>query len=218
MSELNVDTINEQTAANGVTIDGVLIRDGLVDGVDVSTLSVDTDTNDFVLLGTTDSTSGGHATITYSDLLDKTVYNSFQLVIHGLRPTVSNAELYVQMLDSSDTVITGTYTMGYNYTQVNGTNHSAGSTRSDTNYWRYFAIAGNNGDTQNYIFDIFPEDDIFHNNHMHFICTNTSGGNTYSYRGLALTPGSTTAWKGIKLSMSSGNLDITQVSLYGKKH
>ena len=27
MSELNVDTINEQTAANGVTIDGVLIKD-----------------------------------------------------------------------------------------------------------------------------------------------------------------------------------------------
>tara|TARA_B100001939_G_scaffold309580_1_gene290962 strand:+ start:243 stop:836 length:594 start_codon:yes stop_codon:yes gene_type:complete len=36
MSELNVDTINEQTAANGVTIDGVLIKDGQVDGVDVS--------------------------------------------------------------------------------------------------------------------------------------------------------------------------------------
>jgi hypothetical protein len=28
MSELNVDTINEQTAGNGVTIDGVLIKDG----------------------------------------------------------------------------------------------------------------------------------------------------------------------------------------------
>ena len=36
MSELNVDTINEQTASNGVTIDGVLIKDGEVDGVDVS--------------------------------------------------------------------------------------------------------------------------------------------------------------------------------------
>jgi len=30
MSELNVDTINEQTAANGVTIDGVLIKDGSI--------------------------------------------------------------------------------------------------------------------------------------------------------------------------------------------
>ena len=39
MSELNVDTINEQTAANGVTIDSVSIKDGQVDGVDVSALN-----------------------------------------------------------------------------------------------------------------------------------------------------------------------------------
>ena len=35
-SEIKVDTISENTAANGVTIDGVLIKDGEVDGVDVS--------------------------------------------------------------------------------------------------------------------------------------------------------------------------------------
>lgn len=37
-SEIRVNTVNEQTSANGVTIDGVLIKDGLVDGKDVSTL------------------------------------------------------------------------------------------------------------------------------------------------------------------------------------
>ena len=31
-SEIKVDTINERTSANGVTIDGVLIKDGAVDG------------------------------------------------------------------------------------------------------------------------------------------------------------------------------------------
>lgn len=35
---LQTNTISERTAASGVTIDGVLIKDGLVDGVDVSTL------------------------------------------------------------------------------------------------------------------------------------------------------------------------------------
>ena len=35
-SEIKVDTISENTSANGVTIDGVLIKDGQVDGVDVS--------------------------------------------------------------------------------------------------------------------------------------------------------------------------------------
>ena len=39
MSSLNVNTINEYTSANGVTIDGVLIKDGNVDGVDVSAIT-----------------------------------------------------------------------------------------------------------------------------------------------------------------------------------
>jgi hypothetical protein len=38
-SEIKVDTISENTSANGITIDGVNIKDGLVDGVDVSALS-----------------------------------------------------------------------------------------------------------------------------------------------------------------------------------
>lgn len=223
MSELNVDTINEQTAANGVTIDSVLIKDGQVDGVDVSALnttvsSLSADTNDFDLLATTDGTSGGHATITYSNLLDKTVYNSFQLVIHGFRATSGGAHIRVAMLDSSDNVITGTYTMGYRYTQVNGSNHSNGATRSSSDYWYLFGQTGNNGDTHNCIMNIFPEDDIYHNNQIDFIFTNTSGGNTYHYSGMMLAPGSATAFKGIKLYASAGNLDITQVSLYGRKH
>ena len=32
MSEIQVNTINEYTSANGVTIDGVLIKDGVVAG------------------------------------------------------------------------------------------------------------------------------------------------------------------------------------------
>ena len=42
ITSINVDTINEHTAATGVTIDGVLIKDGLVDGIDVSSLSAST--------------------------------------------------------------------------------------------------------------------------------------------------------------------------------
>jgi peptidoglycan/xylan/chitin deacetylase (PgdA/CDA1 family) len=39
-----VNAINERTTDTGVTVDGVLIKDGLVDGVDVSTLPTDTST------------------------------------------------------------------------------------------------------------------------------------------------------------------------------
>ena len=36
MSTVQVDTINESTTGSGVTVDGVLIKDGNVDGIDVS--------------------------------------------------------------------------------------------------------------------------------------------------------------------------------------
>jgi hypothetical protein len=39
MSEIQVNTINEYTGASGVTIDSVLIKDGEVDGVDVSAIT-----------------------------------------------------------------------------------------------------------------------------------------------------------------------------------
>ena len=38
-SEIKVDTISEKTSAAGVTIDGVLLKDGNVDGVDVSAIT-----------------------------------------------------------------------------------------------------------------------------------------------------------------------------------
>ena len=36
MSTVQVDTINESTTGSGVTVDGVLIKDNNVDGIDVS--------------------------------------------------------------------------------------------------------------------------------------------------------------------------------------
>jgi len=38
---LSVDTVNEKTLDNGVAIDGVILKDGLVDGVDVVQLETD---------------------------------------------------------------------------------------------------------------------------------------------------------------------------------
>jgi len=40
---LTTDTINEETSGAGVTIDSVLLKDGLVDGVDVSALKTHVD-------------------------------------------------------------------------------------------------------------------------------------------------------------------------------
>ena len=58
---IKIDTIAEKTSAAGVTIDGVNIKDGLVDGVDVSTLSADT--NGLVLINKTTVSSQNYPTV-----------------------------------------------------------------------------------------------------------------------------------------------------------
>ena len=82
MSELNVDTINEQTSANGVTIDGVLIKDGTVDGVDVSTLSVDTDTNGLVLISSTNASTA--TDITFDNVFTST-YQNYKMILNNFK-------------------------------------------------------------------------------------------------------------------------------------
>ncbi len=82
MSELNVDTINEQTSANGVTIDGVLIKDGQVDGVDVSTLSVDTDTNGLVLISSTNASTA--TDITFDNVFTST-YQNYKMILNNFK-------------------------------------------------------------------------------------------------------------------------------------
>jgi hypothetical protein len=60
-SEIKVDTISEKTSAAGVTIDGVLLKDGEVDGVDVSAITQGITTYDCYEL-TADITSDGDIT------------------------------------------------------------------------------------------------------------------------------------------------------------
>jgi len=62
-SEIKVDTISEKTSANGVTIDGVLIKDGNVDGVDVSGITQGITEADQWRI-TADYTMGGMADMT----------------------------------------------------------------------------------------------------------------------------------------------------------
>ena len=61
MSTVQVDTINESTTGSGVTVDGVLIKDGQVDGVDVSAITEGIKTYDCYEL-TSNITSDGDVT------------------------------------------------------------------------------------------------------------------------------------------------------------
>jgi len=67
-SELKVDTISEKTTASGVTIDGVLIKDGEVDGVDVSAITQGITMSDTWVLTATFSGTNGDITSNLSQI------------------------------------------------------------------------------------------------------------------------------------------------------
>ena len=145
MSELNVDTINEQTAANGVTIDGVklkdnvvltdtisestsaagvtidgvLIKDGEVDGVDVSNTGL------ILLSSNTLSSSSG---ISVDNIFTST-YTNYKVIIswNASHTGTSSCKILLRAGGSDDT--NSKYTSGVRTFRINSDNEF--ETRND---------------------------------------------------------------------------------------
>ena len=150
MSELNVDTINEQTAANGVTIDGVLIKDseiasssitGLTDGVDFSvqqfrvtadqtTTGSDTDVGNWAV---PDSTLQGNFGSNVSESsgifsFSKTGFYKVEIVGLGQSGTDGSAHHNIYIVASTDNFVTtptGVDFIARGITQAGGSGDSA---------------------------------------------------------------------------------------------
>ena len=87
MSELNVDTINEQTAANGVTIDGVLIKDNEIASSYISGLTQGiTEYDQWELVNSTSPNTNGDLSGTWSrfDQLGATYIGTGMSVSSGI--------------------------------------------------------------------------------------------------------------------------------------
>ena len=87
MSELNVDTINEQTAANGVTIDGVLIKDNEIASSYISGLTQGiTEYDQWQLVNSTSPNTNGDLSGTWSrfDQLGATYIGTGMSVSSGI--------------------------------------------------------------------------------------------------------------------------------------
>lgn len=136
MSTVQVDTINESTTDSGVTVDGVLIKDGQVDGVDVSTLSVDT--NGLVLLQT--GTASNSSELLFDDFVDLSTYASYFISVSRIKSQNDNVELRFAFRQggSSGSDLTGTYAQGgvYYYGDTTTSGNIFGNS-SNTDYHVY---------------------------------------------------------------------------------
>jgi hypothetical protein len=138
MSELNVDTINEQTAANGVTIDGVLIKDGEVDGKDVSSLV----SGGLVLLSSnTVSSSSG----TSVDSIFTSTYTNYKVIINIRGSHTGVQYTYLNLRTGSSDNTSSLYSSGTRTFRISSDNEYEQRTDAGTQ-WKLNGWLGSSAD------------------------------------------------------------------------
>ena len=127
-SEIKVDTISEKTTASGVTIDSVLLKDGLVDGVDVSAIV----SGSLVKLAEAENVSAA-TDITLDGFVNNTLYNSYQIIWNNLTSGNNGVNMRISFRNSSAD-ITGTYRRAYWYAAMDVATSGFVTNQNNTNY------------------------------------------------------------------------------------
>jgi len=217
MSELNVNTITEYTTNNGVTIDSVLLKDGLVDGVDVSAII----SGKLVKLAT--ATASSSTELLFDNFVDLSTYPSYYLVFRQIKASSDNTELRFKFRTggASGSDLTGLYPQGGVYWHGDTTGGAIFENAGTTDYSTMENAMGN-ADAEAIIADgyLYPATGT----------ASTSNVNIFNYkihkqmyndtvRTIERTTfhESTTTVTGIKFYMLAGNIASGTIDIYGVK-
>ena len=219
-SEIKVDTISENTSANGVTIDGVLIKDGQVDGVDVSTLSLDTNG----LVKVASATASASSELVLDNFVDNSLYSNYKVVFRNISAATNNVNMLgvfrsggASGADMTGTYRRSTYRIGLN-TASDNTNYS---NISSTNYMAWaFALRNTSGPSMlSAVYDFFPATGTEGQTYFigeFCIVSATNSGDMYMWQTNGLLY-SSSACTGIRFYLGSGNITSGEVIVYGMK-
>ena len=217
MSTVQVDAINESTTNAGVTVDGVLIKDGLVDGVDVSTLSVDT--NGLVKL--TSATASNSSELVFDNFVDTSLYSYYEIRCLNIVGATNSKTFRITFRQggASGSDLNGTYLgmqwASYGNTAVSGfdSNFSQTNMGDVTNALPNSAGAG----THSSIVHYFPSDGTHGGTSYWAQIIGKDVNNNSQARIRARHLDSLTAATGARFHMESGNITSGEVIIYGVK-
>jgi len=203
-SEIKVDTISEKTSASGVTIDGVLIKDGEVDGVDVSAIV----SSDLVLLSS--STVSSATDITFDNVFSAD-YDNY--IIEGyIQPATASQDITIRFRDGSGDVSTSSY--AYKYIYALDSNSTAINNGVQGGSQAQMKLIYQLGSSRPTFFKIFLQEP-FNTQYTQLTSTGSVEGH------LLLTGGAfetTDSFTGVKFYMSSGNITSGKLAIYGYKN
>lgn len=214
MSEIQVNTINEYTGANGVTIDGVLLKDGNVDGVDVSAIT----SGSLVKLAT--ATASSSADITFDNFVDNSLYSLYKIYTHHILPATDNTNFWAKFRSggASGSDMTGTYYRAGTAMVADTSGSTVFGNQSSSNFASIVPNNGSNADESLIVELTYRVSDG--TNGITSIKADTAFQNTDdNVKNQVVTHllESTTAATGIKFQMESGNIASGSITIYGVK-
>ena len=204
MSEIQVNTINEYTGANGVTIDGALIKDGLVASSAGGSL-----------VKLAEYTFNNDADKDF-DVLDSSEYFGYKLVLKDFVPATDNSSPRLGFRNNGSDVLTSVTTERAAYTML--TNSSASLAGSASNPSGYFELSFNTGNASgemaHSIAELYP-----HDTQKTWVARSIrtgNDGNEYIVNIIAMAKDDTTV-DGVRVYASSGNVTSGTIAIWGYK-
>ena len=209
MSEIQVNTINEYTGASGVTIDGVLLKDGAIPS-----------TAGGGLVKLTSATASSSADLTFDNFVDSSTYSSYRIDFENIKAATDNVVFRATFRQggASGSDISGTYIHSEIYGSLYNTTEGITTNQQNTNFIEVMNSQGNaTGEENSGFIDFFPAYDTKGKSYIRVNVVKTNADTNGFASILAGGIFDTTTCTGIKFFMSSGNIASGTITIYGVK-
>jgi len=202
MSEIQVNTINEYTGANGVTIDGVLVKDSVAHSGLVKLAS---------------ATASGSSDLTFDNFVDHSTYAYYKIVYNNFKAETNNKEFrfIFRTGGESGSDLTGSYRRYNIYADVASSSVS-GFTSAETDHTTLHVLGNSTREEYTAHTDFFPANGTNGFTYAKSLGTYGAGGTIYATETTNLIDVAT-AVTGIKFIMESGNITSGSITIYGVK-
>lgn len=215
MSTVQVDTINESTTGSGVTVDGVLIKDNNVDGIDVSKTGL-------IHLNTTTVASGSAVSTFSVESVFSASYTNYKVITNLYGTATTDQRCYMQFLYNTSSTATTTYSYSMVYQRLSTSGHAQETNQGTTGaYWGYvrprYDVDNSNGGTNHttaHILDPFGTATYTSYNFQSLFTRSAASYSGWGYTGAGVLLDTGTSFDGLKFYAASGNIYGT-IKVYG---
>jgi len=210
MSSLNVNTINEYTGANGVTIDGVLLKDNEMGSTYLDAGLVKLAQYDF-------ATDGAASNYAENNFVDNTKYSHYEITLENIQVATNDTTVTATFRNGSSD-ITGNYRHALisMYTDVNSSGLSANNSKTDkTNIMSN--MSNSSTERNNARCTLFANSAVCQPHIWTHTMTQRANGDGHQILIRIAERATSTAVTGIKFATEAGNMTAGTITIYGVK-